>query len=166
MRSGDPVMVEFPSGAREEGTFLHWVAREGKGKLAEVILSETGFTALVHPHHIRSTPQLKYQQACKVANEAYKRYLEDVSDEHSRAYWEAREREATTLRERESHAEVTCGLCGTHYPLDQISIHHKDGNPYNNKIKNLLTVCHNCNAKRERKTNLSASVSIAKEDLH
>jgi len=34
-----------------------------------------------------------------------------------------------------------CELCGSDY---HITVHHKDGNPHNNRLENLQVVCWNC----------------------
>lgn len=34
-----------------------------------------------------------------------------------------------------------CELCGSDY---KITVHHKDGNPFNNKLKNLQVLCWHC----------------------
>ena len=75
-----------------------------------------------------------------------KKYPERVKEQIQKAHDKARfgglRRQ---VMERDGFA---CVNCGKQYPIYRIAVHHRDGNKQNNTMKNLITLCCSCHAKK------------------
>jgi len=66
-------------------------------------------------------------------------------------YWAENDRE-----------EAACAACGADEPLE---VHHRDGDPFNNHLINLVAVCHNCHVLGHKRKHTSERLQAWKSTL-
>lgn len=59
-----------------------------------------------------------------------------------------------------------CGKCHEHMEEDDFDIHHKDGNPSNDNIRNLVAMHIKCHRKESRKQGKKRSSNPSNIDIH
>lgn len=74
----------------------------------------------------------------------------DARSEHKRRYW--------SVVDRSSYRCPDCGRKASHPDIWRMEIHHKDRDPFNGDMDNLVALCHHCHMQRHGKR--------AREDLN
>lgn len=110
------------------------------------------------------TKNISEEKICPVCGKHFKRNrfgkrLEDYTRFQQRIYCSkscsANRRKNDPNRERSSfhylarkHLRTCCAICGS---IENLDVHHLDGNIKNNSTDNLETLCHHCHMKLHRR---------------
>lgn len=65
---------------------------------------------------------------------------QDSTDEARELYW--------SEHDRQTHRCPDCGRFEDHPDVWRFEVHHKNENPFDNRVTNLVGLCHHCHRKR------------------
>lgn len=95
--------------------------------------------------------EFELQEDVSLSPDQRQRLAEELRHTARRLYWSVYDR-----------GETVCATCGADEPLE---VHHRDSDPFNNHLINLVAVCHTCHVHGHKRKRTSERLETWKSAL-